>query len=210
MLGGKKPAKSTGLYGEFRAKAQEVKSSSSDVKKGNGGREDICVYSLKHGVGTSYIAASIANYMANHRRGDVSLVLNDTEFSEDIASPKVNTVSWAQEAEVFNKSDYIVHDIGVFGDLSADRRNALQRASMKILLCKADGNFLSKLAAYVESGVVDVSSVVFLFDELPSEWEKKVYDIMDFTNAVYCVPTFYALAPSTQVVKVFNEIFRRK
>lgn len=206
---GKKP-KSTGLYGEFRAKTMDAKGSTADLKKRNAGREDICVFSLKHGTGTSYVAASIANYLAQHRRGDVSLVLNDIEFAEDIATPRVNTVSWGQEADVFAKSDYIVHDIGVYTDLSANQRSALQRASIKILLCKADGNFLTKLAAYVESGVADSQDIVFLFNELPPELERKVYDIMDFTNAVFCIPTHYAPEPNAQTVKVFNEIFKRK
>lgn len=201
------------LYSAYKLKRQEEakgKGLSPDVKlkTGGGGREDICVYSLKHGTGTSYMSAAISNYLVTHRRGNVSLVLNDTEFAGEIVSSGVKTVSWTHEGEVMGNSDYIVHDIGVHGDLSADRRVSLQRGTMKILLCKADGRFLQRLAEYVES--VDSGNLVFLFNELPAEWEKKVYDLMDFTDRVWCVPTFFSMSPSTQVIKVFHEIFRRK
>ena len=57
---------------------------------------------------------------------------------------------------------------------------------------------------------IDTRDLIFLFTELPPEWEKRVYDVMDFTKNVYCIPTFYSLAPNAQVLKVFNEIFKRK
>lgn len=172
------------------------------------GREDICIYSLRHGTGTSYVAAAIANYLSKNRKGDVSLVLNDTEYTEEIASPRLNILPWTREGEAFNKSNYIVHDIGVYGEMTPDRRVSLQRASTKIILCKADGRFLSRLADHVES--IDTRDLIFIFTEIPVEWEKRVYDVMDFTRNVYCIPTFYALAPNAQVLKVFNEIFKRK
>lgn len=172
------------------------------------GREDVCIYSLRHGSGTSYVAAAIANYLSKNRKGEVSLVLNDTDYSDEITSPRVNVFPWTREGEAFNKSNYIVHDIGVYGEMTPDRRVSLQRASTKIILCKADGRFLTRLADHVES--IDTRDLIFLFTELPPEWEKRVYDVMDFTKNVYCIPTFYSLAPNAQVLKVFNEIFKRK
>ncbi len=172
------------------------------------GREDICIYSLRHGTGTSYVAASIANYLSKNRKGDVSLVLNDTDYTDEIVSPRVGVFPWTREGEAFNKSNYIVHDIGVYGEMTPDRRVSLQRASTKIILCKADGRFLTRLADHVES--IDTKDVIFIFTELPAEWEKRVYDVMDFTRNVYCIPTFYSLSPNAQVLKVYNEIFKRK
>lgn len=172
------------------------------------GREDICIYTLRHGTGTSYVAAAVANYLSKNRKGDVSLVLNDTDYSEEIASPRVNVLPWTREGEAFRKSSYIVHDIGVYGEMTPDRRVSLQRASTKIILCKADGRFLTRLADHVES--IDTRDLIFIFTEIPAEWEKRVYDVMDFTRNVYCIPTFCSLAPNTQVLKVFNEIFKRK
>ena len=213
MFGGKKSS-GGGLYGEFKAqtavKKDAVEKTVEVSAKGGGGREDVCVYSLRHGTGVSHLAASIANYFANNRRGATSLVLNNTEFSDEVANAKVNVVSWESEAEAFAKSNFIIHDVGVHGDLSANRRNALARGSVKILVCKADGAYLQRLAEYVESGVTDIHNIVFLFNELPAELEKKVRSLMDFTDRVYFVPTFYSLAPSAQVTKVFHSIFKGK
>lgn len=212
MLGGKKSG--GGLYGSYKAKTQEAEKLSrsaagddSTKKVGNGGREDVCIFSLRHGTGISYMAAAIANYLAYHRRGETSVVLNDTDYSDKIVSPKVNCVSWAEEGTVFSKSNYIVHDCGVHGEMSADRRTALARGSVKIMLCKADGKYLSRLADYVENN--DFDNIIFLFNELPAEWEKEVYDL-GFSDNVYCVPTFFSMSPSADVKKVFGEIFKGK
>lgn len=210
MLGKKS---NTGLYGAYRTKQQEAvkserKAPAESVAASRVGREDVCIYSLRHGTGTSYVAAAVANYFASHRKGSTSVVLTDTEYAEEIVSPRVEVYPWAREGEAFTGSNYVVHDIGVYGDLSADRRTALQRGTTKILLCKADGRYLAKLAEYIEN--VDTENLIFLFNELPAEWERKVYDIMDFTRNVYCVPTFYSITPGTQVTKVFNDIFKRK
>lgn len=204
-----------------RAAAKAEKMSTAGAKTGLGrwgagggtvgrgsGREDVCVFSLRHGTGTSYVAASIANYLAKNRSGDVSVVMGDTEYLEEIVAPRINVLPWAREGEAFTNANYIIHDIGVYGDMSSDRRIALQRASLKILLCKADGRYMSKLASFVETN--DTSDIIFLFNELPNEWEKRVYDVMDFTKNVYCIPTFFAMAPNAPVLKVYNEIFKRK
>lgn len=177
------------------------------VSRGSG-REDVCVFSLRHGTGTSYVAASMANFFAKNRSGDVSVVMSDTEYLDEIIAPRINVLPWAREGEAFINSNYIVHDIGVYSDMSSDRKISLQRASMKILLCKADGRYMSRLASFVESN--DTSDIIFLFNELPPEWEKRVYNVMDFTKNVYCIPTFFSLAPSAQVIKVYNDIFKRK
>lgn len=210
MLGKKN---NTGLYGAYRTQQQEAEKIERKAPTQNGavtrvGREDVCVYSLRHGTGTSYIASAIANYLASHRKGTTSVVLADTDFAEETVGPRVDVYPWAREGEAFVGSNYIVHDIGVQGELSSDRRTALQRGSTKILVCKADGRYLSRLAEYVENN--ETEDVIFLFNELPAEWERKVYDIMDFTKNVYCIPTFYAITPGAHATKIFNDIFKRK
>ncbi len=180
----------------------------SPVSVGGSGREDVCVFTLRHGTGASYVSASVANYLAKFCKGDVSLVLDDVEYAEEIVIPRIKTVTWASEGDAYASANYIVHDIGVYEEMTADRRTALQRASKKILLCKGDGRFLRKLARFVET--VDTSDIIFLFNELPTEWEKRVYKIIDFTKKVYCVPTFFSIAPGAPVIATYDAMLSGK
>lgn len=205
----KKKANTKGLYNAYKGKKQ-VEQAGREVENrsmnGMSGREDICVFSLSHGTGTSYISSAVANYLSGYRKGKVALVLNNTEFADEIVSPRVNVTSWENETEVFIGSNYVVHDVGVYEELTMNKRESLQRGTKKILLCKGDGAYMTKLATFVESEKTE--DVVFLFNQLPHEWEKRAFELIDFTRQVFCVPTFFSVRPDKQVVGLIEEILR--
>lgn len=198
----------TGLYNAYREKVQSDQNGmgilNETQRAGVSGREDICVFSLNHGTGTSYISAAISNYLSCYRKGKVALVLNDTAFADEVVSPRVNVASWENETEAFICSNYVVHDMGVFEEFSQERRTSLQRGTKKILLCRGDGAYLTKLAAFVESEKTE--DIVFLFNQLPKEWEKRAFELMDFTRKVFCIPTFFSVRPDKQVVRLMEEL----
>lgn len=205
----KTKAMTKGLYGAYKGKTMAEQTgigTDLDVSRTNSmsGREDVCVFSLSHGVGASYISASIANYLSGCRKGKVGLVLNDIAYADEIVSPRVNVVSWENEPDVFIGSNYVVHDIGVYEELMQKKRETLQRGTKKILLCKGDGAYMTKLAAFVENEKTE--DIIFLFNQLPCEWEKRAYDLVDFTKQVYCLPTFFPIKLDKQVVRQMEKM----
>lgn len=193
------------LYAGF--KNRQVVSARAE-KMERGGREEIFVFSLKHGTGTSYLSAGIANYIAM-RNKNVSLVLEDTEFIEEIVGSKVMASSWGEDNErLYSLSDYIVYDGGVFDEMSSEKNALLTRSTIKVIVCNGDGWYLQKLAEFEESR--RSGEMVYLFNNIPKEWEGKVYSVMDFSDNVFIMPSFYAKGIVSPAEEIFRQILKRR
>ena len=205
--------KSGGLYAGYKDRGGAGKREEEKGVKKIGsrspqiGRADVFVFSLEHGTGTSYIAASIANHMSSLNNGHVSLILEDDEYAEEIVRPEIEVSSWEEEGEIYAASDVIVRDGGVFEDMDTEKHSAMMRATVRILVCRADGWFFKKLARFEESR--DNGNMVYLFNQPATELERRIYDVMNFTDDVYCLPTFYSKAIPSLVGHVFQSLLRR-
>ena len=198
------------LYNSYLESTHAESLVQENAKKERIVRENAFVFSLRHGAGTSYIAAAIANYISGVKKGGVTYFTSDTDNGKDYLLPKVNCVSLAgKDADsIYTCADHIVCDGGSFEDMSAVCRDAMFRASTRVLVCRADTAYLKKLAEFT-AGRTDDNSFVYLFNTLPDEWVKRVESSMDSYSSVYCLPVFYAKKLPQGVNDIMLGIFGR-
>ena len=64
----------------------------------------------------------------------------------------------------------------------------LRHSSKKFLVCQGDGWYFKRMAEY--SCDEKHKDLGYLFNQTPSDWEQKIFDIMDFAEEVHFISTF--------------------
>lgn len=191
-----------GLYADYKNRKATEKNTTPQIDLKNN-REEIFVYSLKHGTGTTYIAAAIANFIAEHGKR-VTLVMADTEYADELVLSKVSTTTWDEE-DYYGQTEYVVYDGGIYEEMGSEQNAMFKHSSKKFLVCQGDGWYLSRMAEY--GCDEEHPELEFLFNRIPSEWEPKVKDVMDFTDAVYFIKNFNVMNVG-ELDLIFGKIVR--
>jgi len=197
---------SGGMYAAYMNERQLDKTTTSG-KVGKTARVDVAVTSISHGGGASYISAAVANYLADKNYGDILLLgSNKDEYLPEILRPSIERCYFpADISELYSACDCLVQDLGVYATFDSAKNMSFARATTKIVVCHADSDSMSKLAAFAYDRT-DAERCYYLFNILPKEWEKNVYKAMDEYEA-YCLPLFNAKSPEKEVQQIFHRIF---
>ena len=194
------------LYGGYR-KNNQVEESTG--KRGDVEKRDVLVRSLSHNIGTSYVSAAIANYLSLCGCGPVGLICDGTDkMNELVENEIVRLVRPLCDKSVMADCACVVEDGGIWQSGGMNKRTELVRATT-VMVCRADDEFLQRLAAFVESQGKNADRMIFLFNMLPTEWHGKVRRVMRGYEA-YCLPLFHPKNIKGEIEKIFYNMFKQR
>lgn len=163
----------------------------------------VSVTSLKHGCGSSYMSAAIANYLSKKVKEKVCLLHTGFGYASDVLNDKVELVFYPCDLSVvFADYGYIVYDGGILNELDKDM---LDRSDIKILMCWHNEEFKHLLLDFVKSRK-DLNNWAFGFNHVPDKLYKDVYSLMEGL-CVFCLPTFDVEHIDKTTEKIFSELF---
>jgi len=197
---------SGGMYAAYKNEIQPERNATNG-KVGRMAREDIAITSITQGGGATYISAAVANFLADTNRGKVLFLGNSKdEYVTSILRSSIEHKYFpADVSDLYSICDCLVQDLGVYAAFDSAKNMSFSRATTKIVICHADSDSMRKLAEFAYDRA-DADRCYYLFNILPSEWEKNVYKAMDEYEA-YCLPLFSAKSMEKEVRLVFQKIF---
>jgi len=209
LFGGNKNNSSGSLYAEFKTENAPVEYVSTSGRAARNAREDVVITSIVPGCGSTYIAAAVANYLFDIKKGRIVFVGNaKDEYIKQLLRPGITVKEYPVDMQdIYSICDCVVQDIGCYQTLNGAGSMALARASSKILVCHADDDCMKQVASFAKERQ-DAENFYYLFNVLPEEWKKKVYRTMNIYEA-YCLPLFSAKSPDKETCLVFRKMFGR-
>lgn len=148
------------------------------------GTAEICVASLFHGCGATYLSELLAVFLGGLRRGKACLV-ETKGLEEELSGAPMDVVTYPCDmSAVYRKQyDFLVRDVGTFDSLTKDGLTAFECADFKCVVAWPDEQSFKKLAGFMDS-VEDAQSFLYFFNMVPKDRVSYVLDVMQDYRAV--------------------------
>ena len=168
------------------------------------GRAEVCVVSLFHGSGSTYLAKIIAVFLAKYRNEKTCLV-ETSGFTKEQELNSVDTFTYPCNLSSIYKKDYhfIVRDMGVCQALSFDELSEMERADIKCIVSWPDEHSLSTLASFIESAEY-ADSYIYFFNMVPKSKITEILDLMEDFDTVILPCTSLDRLDAVLVKRLFS------
>ncbi len=174
-----------GLYRGYEKAQREVEAPVIPVRNA-----DVGVFSIKHGVGVSYIAESFANFLSEDKENAVALfsdqLSGDKDAQKDVLSRGVDCFALkARESEI-RRYNSIVEDGGCI-----DLYGALPYGKRLIMVCTPDWEFMRTLCSFAKEREAECKDIYFLFNLVPESRVSEIARTMEFYRLAGCIGSVY-------------------
>lgn len=168
------------------------------------GRAQICVMSMEHGGGATYLSEILALFFAGYRNGKTCLV-ETKGLTEMLSDMPMDVVTYPCDMSQVYKGDYhfIVRDMGVYHSLSLDDFKEIERADFKCIVSWPDERSLSALASFVETTEC-ADSFIYFFNMVPKDRMGEILDLMRDYNTIILPCTSLDNLDGNLVKKLFS------
>lgn len=168
----------------------------------------IAVCSLDQRIGCSHTAISISNYIDQHSLNDEVCMINNRE--KDLEADLTEFIDYKQFKEqeiqdIYGKYDFLVMDFGNLNLLSEKELMEIKRSNEKIMICRADREYLKQLVAFIQEED-NINQWIFFFHFVPEENKKEVYALMEEYRC-YILPIYDRTKENKEVNKIYKKLF---
>ncbi|MCR5547073.1 MAG: hypothetical protein K6F30_11440 [Lachnospiraceae bacterium] len=163
------------------------------------------VTSLKHGCGSTHMAATICNYLADE--GKRVCMITDNADNEFKLCEGVGIALLGEEYEpLYAKYDFLVFDCGPFPELPEKDMKELKRANYKIIMSWSDEDYMKRLALFSKEIEGEEDRYIFAFNNVPDGKIRQVQEDMSGFTSCY-LPVYSLERVPKSVDKVVRELF---
>ena len=163
----------------------------------------IFVTQLKHGSGCTHFASTCANVFL-HGTNKIAIVHSESE-RKDCILKEIEVISIKERFDtLYPKYDYIIYDGGVYNEMTQELHAECNRAYAKIMLCKADEDYLKKLAAFVEKQGDTAQTWIYVFNMIPEHIVPKIKSLMMCYEIL-----FLPIYSTTEIPKKIKKIIEK-
>lgn len=177
----KKEKKNSKTY--LYKKKNNQKSKNTEKKYTRNYVRTIAITELKKGTGSTHLAKALCTY------------LNST----DIISSEED-----EEYLLEQEEDTRIYDLGDYYSLELWKEKEFRKADIRLVIVTYNMEQISDLMEFVQEFQ---DSCVYLFNFVPDEAKKDVYDMMEDYKA-YCLPLFLTDKLNKKIIKIFKEIIK--
>lgn len=146
----------------------------------------ISVTALKHGVGCTYMAAGISNYLGRITRDKISVLGSGSSYLNSVLNEKVDSIYYpCNLSDVYSEYNNIIYDASIYAE--ADKE-LIERSDLKIMMCWYNEEYLKLLLTFIHS-VKNIRSWIFIFNLVPDHQYRKLNQLMSDYEFV-CLPCY--------------------
>lgn len=145
---------------------------------------NICVFSLCHGCGVTYLSEILATFLAKCNGGRTCLI-ETNGLTEVLAHSLIDVFTYPCDmSSIYKKRyDFLVTDLGVFDTFSENDYKIFEEADFKCIVSWPDEQSLSRLASFVENTECS-EAFVYFFNMVPSDQISNILNLMEDYNTV--------------------------
>lgn len=165
----------------------------------------VTVTSLKHGAGSSYISAAIANYISDNFSKKICILHNGCPYIDSALYDDIDSRYYPCDmSEVYARYSFIIYDGGIWEEVDSDM---MDRSDIKVMMCWPNNEYKNLLIDFINRRK-DINNWIFMFNQVPDKKQTEIYDTMEDYNT-YCLPTFDVFNIDKSLNKIFKELFTK-